>query len=251
VSKPRIQEVLENRFPSEIVEHIISSFREVEQNYRLEKWKTSELDAGHFVEAVRRLIEHELTQSFTSFSSELGSFSPQVLTKFENGRGPEELRILVPRVLYAMYCIRNKRGVGHLAAVSPNKLDATFILHSAKWVLGELLRLSGSNSPDEAKILVDEALYRHVDLVWDDGETYMVLSPSLKAADRTLLVLYRQNRLDIENLRAKVEYKDKIKYRKILSELQNKRMLSVTQDGFCKISPVGERWVEEKILTKP
>jgi len=249
VSDSRIRKVLESRFPLEVAEHVVKSFRNVEQNYRLEKWKTSELDAGHFVEAVRRLIEHELTGSFTPFASELGSFSPQVLTKFENNSGPEELRILVPRVLYAMYCVRNKRGVGHLAAVAPNKLDATFLLHSSKWVLGELLRISSESSPDEAKTLVDEILYRQVDLVWDDGETYMVLSANLKAADRTLLVLYRQNRLELENLRVKVEYKDKTKFRKIISELQAKRMLSVTEDGFCKISPVGERWVEEKILS--
>lgn len=248
MTKNRIQVTLETRFPIEIAEHVVKSFRDVEQNYRLEKWKTSELDAGHFVEAVRRLIEQELTGKFTPFASELGSFNHPVLAKYEQGIGPEELRILVPRVLYAMYCIRNKRGVGHLAAVSPNKLDATFILNSAKWVLGELIRLSSENSPDEAKTLVDEILFRQIDIVWDDGETYMVLSKNLKAIDKILLVLYRQNRLEIEDLRRKVEYKNKSGFRKIVAELQGKKMLSITLDGFCKISPVGERWVEDEIL---
>lgn len=244
----KIEKILQSRFPIEITEHVVKSFREVEKNCRLEKWKTSELDAGHFVEAVRRLIEHELNGVYTPFTSELGSFNPQVLTKFENSKGPEELRILVPRVLYAIYCIRNKRGVGHLASVSPNKLDATFILHSAKWVLGELLRISEEKSPGEAQVLVDEILYRQIDLIWDDGETYMVLAPNLKTPEKALLVLYRQNRLHLEDLRTKVDYKNKSKFREIIMELQTKRMVSVTADGLCKISPVGEHWVETKIL---
>lgn len=128
-----IQSLLEGKYPAEIVSHLVKSFYDVEQNYRLEKWKTSELDAGHFVEAVRRLIEQELQGSYTPFSQSLSSFSPAVLSRYESSNGLEEYRILIPRVIYAVYCIRNKRGVGHISSISPNKLDATFILHSSKW----------------------------------------------------------------------------------------------------------------------
>lgn len=245
---PRVQALLEGRFPTEIAQYIVNSYLEVEQNYRLEKWKTSELDAGHFVEAVRRLIEHELQGSYTPFSTALGAFSQSVLTKYESCSGGEEYRILIPRVLYAMYCVRNKRGVGHIASVVPNKLDATFILHSSKWVLAELVRLSASALPEEAKILVDQILYRQVDLIWDDGETFMVLDLKLKAVDKVLLVLYRQDRLAIEDLRSKVEYKNKTAFKKILEDLQGRKLLSITADGFCKLSPLGVRLVEQAIL---
>lgn len=245
---PRVQSVLEGRYPAEIAQHIVGSFREVEQNYRLEKWKTSELDAGHFVEAVRRLIEHELQGSYTPFSTALGAFNQPVLARYEGLPGPEEYRILIPRVLYAMYCVRNKRGVGHIASVIPNKLDATFILHSSKWVLGELVRLSTSASPEEAKLLVDQILYRQVDLIWDDGESFMVLDQKLKAADKILLVLYRQDRLAMEDLRSKVEYKNKTAFKGILEGLQSKKFLSITADSLCKLSPLGVHQVEQTIL---
>lgn len=245
---PQVQSVLASRYPADIAHHIVSSFREVEQNYRLEKWKTSELDAGHFVEAVRRLIEHELQGNYTPFSTAIGAFSQSVLAKYESCLGGEEYRILIPRVLYAMYCVRNKRGVGHIASVIPNKLDATFILHSSKWVLGELVRLSTSASPEDAKTLVDQILYRQVDLVWDDGETFMVLDLKLKAAEKVLLVLYRQDRLAIEDLRSKVEYKNKTTFRGILEDLKAKKLLSITADGLCKLSPLGVREVEKIIL---
>lgn len=245
---PHVQSVLASRYPAEIAEHIVRSFREVDQNYRLEKWKTSELDAGHFVEAVRRLIEHELQGTYTPFSTALGSFNQSILAKYESSSGEEEYRILIPRVLYAMYCVRNKRGVGHIASVVPNKLDATFILHSSKWVLGELVRLSTSGSPEEAKLLVDQILYRQVDLIWDDGETFMVLDPKLKAAEKVLLVLYRQDRLAIDDLRSRVEYKNKTAFKKILAGLQGKKLLSITADSYCKLSPLGVHLVEQSLL---
>lgn len=248
MSNPSVQSVLDGRYPAEITQHIVGSFREAEQNFRLEKWKTSELDSGHFVEAVRRLIEHELQGSYTPFSTALGVFNQAVLVRYESLSGPEEYRILIPRVLHAMYCVRNKRGVGHIASVIPNKLDATFILHSSKWVLGELVRLSTSASPEDAKILVDKILYRQIDLVWDDGETFMVLDSKLKAADKALLVLYRQDRLTMEDLRSKVEYKNKANFEKILKELQGKKLLSITADSLCKLSPLGVRHVEQIIL---
>lgn len=248
MSNSRVKSVLEGRYPEEIIQHIVGSFREVEQNYRLEKWKISELDAGHFVEAVRRLIEHELQGSYTPFSTALGSFNQSVLARYEALTGPEEFRILIPRVLYAVYCVRNKRGVGHIASVIPNKLDATFILHSSKWVLGELVRLSTSASPEEAKLLVDQILYRQVDLIWDDGETFMVLDKRLKAADKALLVLYRQDRLTTEDLRSKVEYKNKAQFMEILKGLQKTRLLSITPDSFCKLSPLGVHHVEQAIF---
>jgi hypothetical protein len=246
--KSRVQAVLEGKYPKEIVSHIVESFREVEQNYRLEKWKTSELDAGHFVEATRRLIEHELQGSFTPFSTALGAFSQHVLARYESCSGGEEYRILIPRVLYAMYCVRNKRGVGHIASVIPNKLDATFILHSSKWVLGELVRLASSAAPNEAKELVDQILYKQVDLIWDDGETFMVLDKKLKTADKALLVLYRQDRLTVDDLRSKIEYKNKTTFRRILHGLQTQTYLAITADGYCKLSPLGTQVVEQLIL---
>lgn len=242
-----VQAVLEKKIPKEIATHIIESFLEVEKNYRLEKWKTSELDAGHFVEAVRRLVEHELQGTYTPFSVALGSFSQAVLNRYESLPGAEEYRIIIPRVIYAMYCVRNKRGVGHIASVIPNKLDATFILHSSKWVLGELIRLSSSTDPESAKELVDQVLYKHVDLVWDDGETYMVLDNKLKAKEKVLLVLYRQDRLSAEDLRIKVDYKNKTTFKSILAELQKQKLIGITKEGCCKLSPIGNQFAENII----
>ncbi len=239
MANQKIKLILETAFPQEIVEHILRTYTEVESSFRLEKWKSSELDSGHFVEAVRRLIDYVLNGSYTPFAVSICAFNQGVLNRYESSTGLEEYRILIPRVLYSMYCIRNKRGVGHISSISPNKLDATYILHSAKWVLAELVRLSGSSSPDDAKQITDEILERQVDLIWDDGESFMILDKKLKATDRILLCLYKKDRISVEELRTRVDYKNKSNFRKLISDLRRDKFIDLITEDICKLSPLG------------
>lgn len=241
---------LANRFPKDLVEVLINAFDEVQSNYRIEKWKPSELDAGHFVEAVRRLLEHELFGSYTPLDQSLGSFNQQVLNKLESASGDEVLRILIPRVLFSIYCIRNKRGVGHISSISPNKLDATYILNSAKWVLAELVRISATTTPDEAYDLINAILDRQVDLIWDDGESFMILDNKLKAEEKILLSLYKKDRVEIEPLQQMIGYKNKTNFRKLAEKLKSKNLIDITSNKLCKLSPLGLHEAERIIGNK-
>lgn len=243
----KISQCLQQIYPKEIVEHIVNSYAEVQQNYRLEKWKPSELDAGHFVEAVRRLIEKELFGSHTPFSQSLESFNQSVLNRYESATGHESYRILIPRALYSMYCIRNKRGVGHISTISPNKMDASSILSSAKWVLAELIRISGESTPDEAQILVEKVIERQVDLIWDDGETFMILSKKMTAPEKTLVALYKEDKIHIDELRKRVHYQNKSYFKKLVASLKKEKLLDLNDQEICKLSPLGVKRAEQLI----
>jgi len=111
---------------------IIESYQELERNHFLQAWKTSELDAGHFVEAVRRFLDLQLFGSYAPVGKALSSFNDVAVKRYESASGEESYRIHMPRLLWTMYGIRNKRGVGHLSLVKPNEIDASLVLHSAK-----------------------------------------------------------------------------------------------------------------------
>ena len=241
---PRIKTHLLSKYPEELVDSLLAAYVEVLTNYRIEKWKPSELDAGHFVEAARRIIEKELFGKFTPLSKSMGSFSPTVLSKYESASGDETFRILTPRVLFSIYCIRNKRGVGHISLISPNKLDATYILNSTKWVLAELIRVAISADADEAHELTNYILEREVDLIWDDGESFMILSNKLKAEQKILLSLYKRDRIDIEELRVLIGYKNKTNFKKLSEKLKSKNLIDITVDSRCKLSPLGIKEAE-------
>ncbi len=151
----QIDRILEQAFGQDIAMHILQAYREILDNFLLKKWKTSELDAGHFVEAVRRAIEKELFGTSTPFTKKLPDFNDVALKGYENAQGDESFRMLIPRNLKSVYNIRNKRGVGHAGVVSPNEMDATYILFSVKWVLCAIIWLKSGLSISETQRLVN------------------------------------------------------------------------------------------------
>lgn len=244
---PKIGQYLKASYPADIVDALTSAYSEVLRNYRIERWKPSELDAGHFVEAARRIVEHELFETTTPLIKSMGSFSPAVLSKYEAATGDESFRILIPRVLFSIYCIRNKRGVGHIASISPNKMDATFILNSTKWVLAELVRTVTASNPDDAHALTDGILERDLDLIWDDGESFMIMNNKLKTEQKILVILYKRDRYSIKELQSLIGYRNGTRFKSIVERVRLSNLIDIVQGSICKISPLGIREAERII----
>lgn len=244
------QEILRIKYGDEIAQAIIDTYKEIESNFKLAKWKASELDAGHFVEAVRRLLEQELFGTFTPFSQKISSFTDQVLLQYENAQNKDEsYRILIPRVLKAIYGIRNKRGVGHISAISPNKMDSTYILYSVKWVLAELLRLNSGQSTIETQKMIDEIVDRQISVIWKTKNFVRLTNTKVSAKDQILILLYDQSPLSDETLINVIEYTNKSEFRKILKRMHSERKIEYQNTGLCYISPPGEI-IAEALLQK-
>lgn len=243
-----VETVLKAKYPPDLVDALISAYREIEENYVLKKWKASELDAGHFVEASRRIIEDQLTGKHTPISKQLPIFNDSVLQSYESAPGDESFRILIPRTLKSIYNIRNKRGVGHIAGVSPNQMDSTYILYTVKWVLAELVRLASGLSVSETQELVDEIVTRKMELIWKADDIIRILDSSLRARDQILVLLYDQSPRQDEELRSIIEYSNKSMFVSILKELHKARLLEYRPDGKCVISPKGVMEVEAVAL---
>ena len=153
--------ILEAASDKTLAAAILTTFKEVEKNFFLRSWKTSELDSGHFVEAARRFIDCRLGGAYCPIGKTLPTFNNTELTRLENLTGKEAYRLHIPRALFAIYGLRNKRGVGHLGLISPNYLDATFIMATCKWVLGEFLRTESTMSFDDTMAVVERFVDGH------------------------------------------------------------------------------------------
>jgi len=239
------QEILRIKYGDEIAQAIIATYKEIESNFKLAKWKASELDAGHFVEAVRRLLEQELFGTYTPFSQKISSFTDKVLLQYESAQNKDEsYRILIPRVLKAIYGIRNKRGVGHISAVSPNKMDSTYILYSVKWVLAELLRLNSGLSTIETQKMIDEIVDRQISIIWETDNFIRLINKNVSARDQVLILLFNQSPLSDKALQDIIEYTNKTNFRKILKQMHSERIIEYQNTGLCFISPLGENKAE-------
>lgn len=244
------EDILKAKYPEELVGAVITAYREIESNFALGKWKYSELDSGHFVEAARRILELELTGTFTPIRDQLSKFTDQVLKQYEQATGDESYRMLIPRALKSIYNIRNKRGVGHVGGVSPNEMDATYILYSSKWVLAELVRLASGASIADTQRAVDEIVERKLSMVWKHGDTTRILDTSLGARSQVLVLLYDSSPQSETQLRETVEYKTASDFRKILKKLHADRLILYRPDGACVITPKGIVEAEKLLATQ-
>jgi hypothetical protein len=63
--KAQVKAVITAASDTVVANLIVEAFMEVQKHFHLKAWKTSELDSGHFVEGVRRLLEHRLFGHYT------------------------------------------------------------------------------------------------------------------------------------------------------------------------------------------
>ena len=242
--------VLTDAYGTELGNAILQAYIEIHRNYALGNWKPSELDAGHFVEAVRRAIENELFGQYTPISGKLEPFHDGVLKQYEQQSGaPDTFRIYIPRALKAIYNVRNNRGVGHLDEISPNEMDATYILYASKWVLAELIRAKADLKPQETQGLIDDIVEREISLIWKEGGIRRVLDTDLPAKEQVLILLYDESPQEDSALQSTIEYRNTTMFKEILEALHDKRLIEYGADGQCHISPTGMREAEE-ILEK-
>lgn len=246
----KVRSILEGASDQTIADHIVNSFKEVERNYFLKSWKTSELDAGHFVESVRRFLEQQLFGGYTPFEKPLKPLNDKTILSYLQASGDEAYRVHIPRALLTVYGIRNKRGVGHVSAVSPNYLDATLILSSVKWVLAELIRINSALNPDETGYLVEQVVERSVEGVWEENNITRILVDGLTLKEQIMFLLYATKEVTDKRLLDIIEYNNQAYFKKTLRQLHKDRFIEYKESGECIISPKGVMLAEEIVLSK-
>lgn len=244
----QIKDIIEKASDEKLAEHILNSFKEVEKNFHLKSWKTSSLDAGHFVEAVRRFIEFKLFGQYTPINKPLPNFNEKCLNSYLNKQGEDSYRIHIPRLLFTIYGIRNKRGIGHISNIKPNKIDSTLILSSCKWVLAEIIRINSQLPIDETEKLIDEIVERNIEGIWEVGETVRILKDGLSLKEKILYLLYNKQSLNDTEIKNITEYSNMTYLKKTLKEFHKKRLIEYKDDGECILSPKGAVEAEKIIL---
>jgi hypothetical protein len=234
----KLHDVLVGASDEEIGKAIDQTYSEIVRHYVLRNWKTAGLDAGHFVEAVRRFLELRLFGRSTPIGKSLPVFNDAELKKYESGSGDDSYRILIPRMLWALYALRNKRSIGHLGAVPAGEIDATALLYGAKWVLSELVRLNSTGTEAETRGLVHRMVERQEMAVWREDDLIRVLDPKIQARDKALIVLALTGDKSESELRAHVQYSNQTNFRKILKRLDAINLIAYEPQR-CRISPTG------------
>jgi len=241
--------------PSGLRKPLVDEYQTIVQNFLEHRWLPSELSGGRFSEIVYTILDGHAKGSYASKPSKPGNFVGACRTLENNSQShvPRSFQILIPRVLPALYEIRNNRSVGHVGGdVDPNHMDSTAVLSMCNWIMGELVRVYHGLSVAEAQKVVDALAEIRIPAVWSGGTVKRVLQPGLKLPDQILLLVATSlPYVTSAQLLLWTEASDKRYFTKLLRAMHKKRQIEFNeQTDKVEILAPGAQYVQKLVQSK-
>ena len=206
---------------------LLNEYQTILQNFIENRWMPSELSGGRFCEVVFTIVSGYAAGSYPTVPSKPRNFVEACRRLENNPSVPRSFQILIPRLLPALYEIRNNRGVGHVGGdVDSNFMDASAVVAMASWILSELVRVYHDVSIEEAQRIVDQLNERRIPIVWKSGDTKRVLDTSLGIKDQILVLAAScSGKVSFDELLGWTEYRNIAYFKKLLTKLHSDRMI--------------------------
>lgn len=233
---------------------LISAFNEVSRNFREGRWEPSELNGGKLCEVAYTIARGYVDGSYPANPSKPRDMVAACRSlESSPNTAPRSIRIQIPRMIIALYEIRNNRNVGHVGGdVDPNHMDASAVLTMSKWLMAEMVRFFHQVDTATASGTVDSLVEREVPLVWHVAGKRRVLDRNLSKKAQALVLIYSHTGpVNAETLRDWMEVPvDQARYfrRDVLRALHRVKMLEYDEaTGEVHLSPLGIREVEARL----
>lgn len=176
--------------PTGLRDDLLNAYNEIVKNYAERRWEPAELNGGKLCEAAFTIVRGLADGSFEPRSKKPRNMVDACNHMERESTQPRAVKIQVPRMIVALYEIRNNRGVGHAGGdVDPNDMDATAVLYMSKWLVAELVRVLHTLTTTEATEIVEALIERQIAHVWSSGDKKRVLKSGLSWKKNTLLLL--------------------------------------------------------------
>lgn len=240
----KLRAALSLTFPASKVDELLDHYSILRKAAQLDQYETCLVNGGKFVEAVLKCLFYSHTKR------ELDSVkADDLIRQLENATSLSDFeRLTIPRILRAIYELRNKRGGAHNSSFNPLKMDCVFIVSAANWVVEELARIYLTSDALAAQALVANLLTKDLPLLEKIDGDYLVLDANLAARIQLELILYSHypERCLTTKLIKWVHNHSVDNVRSTLRAMRNKNLVHETESGW-KLTLSGVREAEEEI----
>lgn len=242
------------KIPKILRDKLIQTYLEVKRGQSESKYEAAGLNAGKFCEVTVRLLQQEITGTYTPFGKKISDMADECrkLITAQNTATPESIKIIIPRAIVFLYTMRNKRGIGHVGGdIDANRIDTMVISRNADWIICELIRVYHKLPLEEAQDLIDSISVRNLPIVWEVAGKKRVLKEGLTAKQKILVLLYSQSDAAVltEDLCAWIEYTPAMFTKRVLDDLHKNRLIEHDKEAeLVYLSPKGAKIVEDELL---
>jgi hypothetical protein len=234
--------------PSGLRDPLISEYNSIVQNFLEHRWTPTELSGGKFCEIVYTILDGRAKSAYLPAPTKPSNFVDSCRRLENNSGEPRSFQILIPRLLPALYEIRNNRNVGHVGGdVDPNQMDSIAVTQISGWVMGELVRVYHNVSTREAQKAVNFLTERKIPLVWQtlDG-VKRILNPKLPIPDQLIILMGTSSgKLNTEELTKWLDYSNQAYIKRLFKKLHSERKIEYNEtDGTVELLPPGVQKLE-------
>ena len=225
-------------FDQSLVGGLLDSYEQMLQSYLEGRDKAAELEAAHFAERAFRICEEQCSGTYTPLNKSLPSIDKLVAQLASAASGHDTFKLHIPRILFGVYDIRNRRGVGHPSGdVNPNRADSELLRTTTSWVLAELLRHACSIDLVSAQALIDHLVQRRVPFVEEIDGFPRILRAGIPLSDRILVLLLHFGRpLSSKDLRRYARTASGNRLTAVLKALDKDAFIHKTSSGWVLTS---------------
>lgn len=239
--------------PEDLRQELLDAFNEIVSNFREGKWEPSELNGGKLCEVAYSILRGHVDGNYPTHSSKPNNMVDDCKAfELAPKTFPRSVRIQIPRMLIALYEVRNNRGVGHVGGeVDPNHMDASLVLNMSKWIMAELVRMFHGVDTKTATEVVELLTERELPIIWQVNEKKRILRPGLSMKDKTLLLLYSQSSVSEADLVTWIEHTNASIYRRdVLVKGHKAKLWEYDKSSrIVTLSPIGSDIVERSLLS--
>lgn len=232
--------------PTGLRNPLVEEFNAIVDNFMEHRWAASELSAGRFCEIVYTVLVGHASGQYPTAPEKPRNFVNACRKLENNAAVPRSFQILLPRLLPALYEIRNNRNVGHVGGdVVPDLMDSSAVVSISSWILAELIRVLHNVSTDEAQQLVDNLAERRLPLVWKSGDLRRVLDPGLCLKDQILILLNScSGKVGADSIFEWTGYTKRGYFNRLIRQLHSERLLEFHEaDAQVELLPPGADYV--------
>lgn len=237
--------------PASLRDPLLQEYAKLVAHYRESRWEPAELNGGKLCEIVYSILKGRADGTYPEGPSKPKNMV-QACNALEQATDcPRSIRIQIPRIIIALYEIRNNRNVGHVGSdVDPNHMDATVVISMCQWIMAELVRVFHSVSTEVATVAVNSIVEKHLPLLWHVNGKTRILAAGLSAKDQMLLLLYGSTvSLPVSHIVKSIEYSNATQFKtKVATPAHKARLIDFDMSSWLlTISPLGVRYVEENL----
>lgn len=190
-----LQPEYEKFLAADLAEALVRQYVRLKQRAWADDHEGVQESGGKVAEHALRAAQHLGKTAVIGMRQEIRDM-PAELKKLEQlprAQADDAVRVVLPRVIGALYTLRSKRSGGHTAAeVDPSRADAALTERMADWLMAEFFRIGNKLPLDQAEAAVTALVERRIPAVYKLGGYRRVLRTGLTGSAEILVLLYAE-----------------------------------------------------------